>query len=151
MPRHPCTHCEDHFSSDRLLQTHIYFVHGNGAFRPPRRDALVPVLPPAGEQRGHDLTAAGTPSTRTVRQAGRGNSGGAQEGVGNAESPVVLSSDDDEEVQYVGRRGAGPQGTRRDPDDGGPQQPRMGFFPVRGGGRAVDNEPRSISMSHLAL
>ncbi|KAI9881499.1 MAG: hypothetical protein M1830_000062 [Pleopsidium flavum] len=41
MPRNPCPRCTDYFMSERLLQTHIHYIHNDGASQPTRPDPLV--------------------------------------------------------------------------------------------------------------
>lgn len=56
-PRNPCPHCPDLFSSDQVLQTHIHFIHNDGASQPPRPRPLVwtPPIINAGANPGASL------------------------------------------------------------------------------------------------
>lgn len=68
-PRHPCPHCPDYFVTNQVLQTHIHFVHNNGAFQPPRPKPLV-WMPLLDIARGEEVFIQAT-SAATVAPASR--------------------------------------------------------------------------------
>lgn len=68
-PRHPCPHCPDFFVTSQVLQTHVHFVHNNGAFQPPRPKPLV-WMPLLDTARGEEVFTNAT-SAATVAPASR--------------------------------------------------------------------------------
>lgn len=83
MPRNPCPHCTDYFISERLLQTHIHFIHNGGASQPTRPHPLVWAPRVGDEGAGAASDALLSPST-TSRRADE-----QRESVGNAWSSSV--------------------------------------------------------------
>ncbi len=60
--RHPCPHCSETFSTNPILETHIHFLHNNGASQPPRTKPLV-WMPPLRTAERHEANATATSVT----------------------------------------------------------------------------------------
>lgn len=67
--RNPCPHCPDLFFSDQVLQTHIHFIHNDGASQPPRSKPLVwtPPMTNTGANAGASLAVPVAPLSREDR------------------------------------------------------------------------------------
>lgn len=59
MPRYPCPHCDQSFIAKPMLDTHIHFVHNDGASQPPRPKPLVWTPPVTASTSGTTPDAEG--------------------------------------------------------------------------------------------
>ncbi|MCJ1362886.1 hypothetical protein MMC16_001992 [Acarospora aff. strigata] len=139
--RHPCPQCPEFFMSDQVLETHIHFVHSNGASQPPRANPLVrpvPVVHDSDEEEGNIQSSSRVAIRRSRRLRPLGS------GSASAVATRVERSGTDDEPRGQDRMSA----SRRDGELSA--QPGLGDG-RRTNTRSTDQGPSGIEQPSLSV